>query len=107
MTGKHMNFIPLTETNVNNFIGKKIEFTAPGYEKNRDYRGVVIIRSVDMSKHNPIECDCISGDDLRFAFLDDHGLGTADGGKTYHIVDGNRCFSYSDAYREVFVAVCE
>ena len=98
---KIMKYIPLTEANVNDFIGKKIEFTAEN-----DYRGVAIIKSVDMSLHNPIQCECVSGDDLRFAFLDDHGLETTDGGNTYHIIDGNRCFSYSDAYREIFVAVC-
>ena len=97
-----MKYIPLTETNVNDFINKKIEFTAEG-----NYRGVAVIKTVDMNQHNPLTCECVSGDDLRFAFLDDHGLETTNGGKTYHIVDGPRCFSYSDGYREVFVTVCE
>lgn len=98
-------YLPLTETNVKDLIGKKVEFTAEGY--NRDYRGVAIIKSVDMNRRNPIECECVSGDDLRFAFLDEHGLETTDGGNTYHIIDNNHCFSYSDSYREIFVSVCE
>ena len=97
-----MKYIPLTEENVQEFINKKIEFTAEG-----NYRGVAVIKTVDMNQHNPLTCECVSGDDLRFAFLDDHGLETTNGGKTYHIVDGPRCFSYSDGYREVFVTVCE
>lgn len=100
-------YFPLNETNVKNFIGKKIEFTANGYEANGDYRGVAIIKSVDLTKFNPIECECISGDDLHFAILDNHGLETTDNGNTYHIVDHDRCFSYSDLDREVFVTVCE
>ena len=100
-----MNYVPLTECNINDYIGKEIEFTAEGYKGNGDYHGVAIIKSVDMSKRFPIECERISGDDLRFAFLDDHGLGTTDGGNTYHIIEGSRCFSYSDAYREVFVSL--
>ena len=72
-----------------------------------NYRGVAIIKSVDLTKFNPIECECISGDDLHFAILDNHGLETTDNGNTYHIVDHDRCFSYSDLDREVFVTVCE
>lgn len=98
---------PLTESNVKDFIGKKVEFTAEGYCANGDYRGIAIIKSVDMSKRNPIECECLEGDDLRYAFLDDHGLETTDGGNTYHIVPQDKCFSYSDGYREVFIKVCE
>jgi len=102
-----MKYIPLTESNVKNFIGKKIEFTASSDSANGNYRGVVVIQSVDMTKRNPITCECVSGDDLRYAFLDNHGLETTDGGETYHIVDVDRCFSYSDGYREVFFRVCE
>lgn len=100
-------FTPLTETNAKDFIGKKVEFTAEGYSANGNYRGVAVIKSVDMTQRFPIECECISGDDLRYAFLDNHGIETTDGGNTYHIVYHDRCFSYSDSYREVFVQVCE
>lgn len=100
-----MKYIPLTETNVHDYVGKKIEFTAEGGEGNGNYRGVAIIKSVDMEKKFPLECECISGDDLRFAFLDNHGLSTKDDGHTYQMTDSDRCFSYSDAYREVFVSL--
>lgn len=98
-------YIPLTEQNIQEFIGKTIGFAAEGY--NRNYQGVVLIKSVDMSQKNPISCEVISGDDLQYAFLDDHGLITADGGETYQLTKEFRCFSYSDSYREVFVRVCE
>lgn len=99
-------YTPLTEANVKDFIGKKIAFTAEGYRHN--YRGIAIIKSVDMSLHNPLECDTLYGDDLSLAFLDDHGLETKDGGETYQLVNGgDKCFSYSDGYREVFIRVCE
>lgn len=97
----------LNEKNVNSLIGKKIEFRAPAYEHNSPYHGLAIIKSVDYSKHNPIECECISGDNLRYAFLDNHGLSTKDGGETYQVVDKPRCFSYSDGDREVAIRICE
>lgn len=102
-----MKYIPLTEKNVQDFINKKIEFTAEGDSANGNYRGVSIIKAVDMSKHNPLTCECVSGDDLRFAFLDDHGLVTKNGGETYRVCEEPRCFSYSDGCREIFVRVCE
>lgn len=100
-------YFPLTETNVKDFIGKKVEFTAEGYSANGNYHGVAVIKSVDLTKRFPIECECVSGDNLHLAILDDHGLETTDGGNTYHIVDHDKCFSFSDLYREVFVTVCE
>lgn len=96
----------LTETNVFELIGKRVEFRAPSASENRPYHGVSIINSVYMSKRNPIECTFIEGDDLKFAFLDDHGLESTDGGETYHAAEANRCFSYSDGYREVSVRIC-
>lgn len=96
-------FEPLTKENVNTFIGKKIAFNAPGYETR--YEGVAIIKSVDYSNHNPLECECISGDDLSYAFLDIHGLVSYDGGETYRITNENTCFSYSDGDREIFVKI--
>lgn len=98
-------YIPLTELNIKNLISETIEFTAEGYGTN--YRGVVHITSIDMSQRNPISCEVIKGDDLQYAFLDDHGLETHDGGTTYQICSGPKCFSYSDSYREVFFRVCE
>lgn len=100
-------FIFLTETNISYFFDKKIEFRAPSSRDNHPYRGITIIRSVDYTKDRPIVCDWLTSDDLSYARLDDHGLSTVDGGETYQIVDGNRCFSYSDRYREVEVRICE
>ena len=97
----------LTEKNIDSLIGKKVEFRAPSYEYNRPYYGIAIIKAVDYKKKKPIECESISGDDLKFAFLDNHGLSTKDGGETYQMIDKPRCFSYSDGDREVAVRICE
>lgn len=97
----------LTQTNVSELIGKKVEFRAPCATGNTPYHGVAVIRSVDFGRHNPIECTCISGDDLHYAFLDNHGLETTDGGETYRMTNRDFCFSYSDQYREVEVRICE
>lgn len=98
-------FIPLSKSNIGSIIGKKIQWIAEGY--NRPYQGIDIIRYVDYSKHNPIISDCISGDDLRFAFLDNHGLISKNGGQTYQATRHDFCFSYSDSYHEIFFAICE
>ncbi len=97
-------YTALTDANISEFIGKRIEFTAEGYSS--PYRGEAIIHSVDYSKQFPLECTAISGDDLRFAFLDKYGMESTDGGKSYRISDKNRVFCYSDSYREIFVRVC-
>ena len=99
------NFVALTDANVSDFIGKKVEFTAEGYMM--QYRGVAVINSVDYSNRKPLNCTHVSGDDLSFAFLDTYGLETSDGGETYGFSDKNRVFCYSDSYREVFVKICE
>lgn len=98
-------FQPMTESIINTLVGKKIEWTSEAYHG--AYRGVAIIRSIDYSKHNPITCDCISGDDLKFAFLDNHGLESKNGGKTYNATKNDFCFSYSDNDREIFFRECE
>lgn len=102
---KTTEFQPMTESIINDLINKKIEWTAEAYRG--VYRGVAVVRSVDFSKHNPITCDCISGDDLKYAFLDDHGLESKDGGNTYTMTKTDFCFSYSDGDREVFFRECE
>ena len=98
-------YVVLTDANVAEFIGKKIEFTAEGYMM--EYRGVAVINSVDYSDRKPLKCTNVSGDDLSFAFLDKYGMETSDGGETYHMCDKNRVFCYSDSYREIFVKFCE
>lgn len=95
------NFYPLLKENANDLIGKKIEFVAEGY--NKPYKGVAIIKSVDLSQDKPLLCECIAGDDLRFAFLDDHGIETSDGGETFQLTKSVTSFSYSDSYREILV----
>lgn len=102
---KTLNYYLLTKENVFDFLGKKVEFTAESYEHNLPYRGTAIITAIDFSKEFPISCECLSGDDLRFAFLDDHGLETSDGGDSYQISNTCTCFSYSDRYREIFIAI--
>lgn len=102
---KTTEFQPMTESIINTLVGKKIEWTAEAHHG--VYRGVAIIRSIDYSKHNPITCDCISGDDLKFAFLDNHGLTSKNGGQTYQATCDDFCFSYSDSYREIFFVICE
>lgn len=97
------DYYPLTKENIMDLIGKKVEFTAEAYEGNSTYRGIAIISAVDYSKKNPISCECISGDDLKFAFLDDHGLTTDNNGLTYQLTKECTSFSYSDSYREIFV----
>ena len=99
------DFFFLTENNVKSIIGKKIEFIAPGY-KDECYKGIATINSVDISKRNPILCTYESGDNLKYAVLDNHGLKTDDG-EIYHFIDNDRCFSYSDTFREIRVRVCE
>ena len=46
------NFVALTDANVSDFIGKKVEFTAEGYMM--QYRGVAVINSVDYSNRKPL-----------------------------------------------------
>lgn len=98
-----METIFLSENNVNEFIGKVITWTAESGQS-KPYRGVAIIKSIDMSKHNPLECETIEGDDLRFAFLDNHGLKKVSDGR-FTTCSENKCFSYSDSFREI--EICE
>ena len=79
----------LTTENVESLIGKKIRFTAPAYRMNKDYEGVCIIKSVDYANRKPLKCECLEGDDLSYAFLEDYGT--------------PRSFAYTDSGRTVFV----
>lgn len=100
-------FNPLTVSSVEEVIGKIIEWRAPAYSANFPYSGKAIIESVELNKHNPLSCKIIEGDELHFAFLDNHGLSTKDNGDTYQATETDFCFSLSDNYREVFYRVCE
>ena len=83
----------LTTENVESLIGKKIRFTAPAYRMNKDYEGVCIIKSIDYAHRNALECECLEGDDLSYAFLEDYGT--------------PRSFAYTDSGRTVFVEEVE
>lgn len=63
----------LTKKNVHNFIGKQITFTANGHNANGRYSGTAVIKDVDLSKSHPIICEIISGDNLKYAFIDMDG----------------------------------
>lgn len=67
-------FYFLTEQNVTELIGKRIEFRAPGAWENGNYGGVAVIKAVDLNQRFPLTVEHVSGDDLKYAFLDDHGL---------------------------------
>lgn len=88
--------------NIKELIDTTIRWTAPAYEGNGVYKGIALIKGVDFSKKRAIIVETIEGDDLSYAFLDNHGLSTKDGGETYQMTDNNFCFSYSDSFREVF-----
>lgn len=62
----------LTKSNIKDFVGKEITFTVNGYDSQR-YSGVVIITDVDFSQRYPISCQRVSGDDLKYAFIDMDG----------------------------------
>lgn len=96
------DIIFLSESNLASFIGKKIQWRAPSAQE-EPYTGVAIIKAVDLSKHRPLTVETISGDDLSYAFLDDHGMEyNADKG-WWTCCRENRVLSYSDGYREVTV----
>lgn len=100
-------FYFLTEQNVTELIGKRIEFRAPGAWENGNYGGVAVIKAVDLNQRFPLTVEHVSGDDLKYAFLDDHGLEPLADGKGWGMTAGPRCFSYSDQFREVEVRPCE
>lgn len=100
----------LNEENVNELIGKKVKWTAEAYEHNRRYNGVDIIKSVDLSKHRPLETEVISGDNLGYAYLERYGLEPAPGisDTAYRLSkEAPRCFTYSDDFREVEICDVE
>lgn len=86
----------MTVSNVTGLIGKKIRWYAPAYKHNKPYTGVAIITSVDVTKHKPITCAVLEGDELFYAFVDD-----------YDFHEGIKCISYSDSYRNVTFEIIE
>lgn len=102
---QNKKFKPLTVSSAAEVIGKIIEWHAPAYFANFPYTGRAIIESIDLNKRHPLSCKIIEGDDLHFAFLDNHGLSTSDNGET--ATETDFCFSFSDYDRQVFYRVCE
>lgn len=97
------DIIFLNESNLATFVGKKIRWSAPS-EQEYPYSGVAVIKAVDLTKHRPLTVETISGDDLKYAFLDDHGMKyDEEHGWWTSCCKGDRVLSYSDGYREVTV----
>lgn len=95
---------PLTKSNVESLVGRTIEWTAEGY--NRNYGGKCVILSVDFSHHNPLTVETISGDNLSFAYLQATGLKSVDGTENRYVLDKNeQSFTYSDDFREVMFKI--
>lgn len=88
----------LNQENVLSLIGKKVKWTAEGY--NRPYSGTDIIEAVDFSKHNPLTTKVIDGDNLAFAYLEVFGLEETETGFTISHKQP-KVFTYSDDFREV------
>lgn len=94
----------LNMENASDLIGKKVTWTAEGY--NKRYSGKCLVKSVDFSKRNPLETEVIFGDNLDYAYLEGFGLKEENG---KYAIDTNapKVFTYSDDFREVEVCAVE
>lgn len=105
----------LNVENVKSLIGKRIKWCAEAYIGNRPYGGEAIIREVSDGEkripygsiHNTLKCETISGDDLRYAFVDRYGLKEERDGCWTCAEDAPRVYCYSDSYREVEIISVE
>lgn len=109
-----MNTFFLNAANAQMLKGKKITWRAEAYSANRDYEGVCVIRDVkdgsvrkDSMIVGTLECETISGDDLRYAFIADYGLKEGSPGHWECSNDVARVYCYSDLYREVEIISVE
>lgn len=94
----------LNEKNVQELVGKKVTWKAPGYEK--QYCGTDIVKSVDFKRRFPIVTEVVTGDNLRYAYLENFGLVKT----SYGIVvspTAPSAFTYTDDYREVEIISVE
>lgn len=82
----------LTVNNAKSLEGKIIKWEAPGYYANGKYMGVAKIIAIDLSKRQPIESETISGDNLKYAFINRDDEGT--------LLSKGLCFSDADRYVE-------
>jgi hypothetical protein len=104
-TGKNNMRTPLTVNKLQKLVGKTISWEAEAASGNSTYKGIATITNIDIEAKRPIQSNIISGDNLAFAFVDNHGLTTSNEGKTYQVSKENEsdyCLSYSDSYREIF-----
>lgn len=84
----------LTIKNITSLIGKKIKWSAGGY-KGQNSDGVAIIKSVDLSKKQPLVCQnikMVSACKLDYAFHEYHGKSFGDKELSYG--DGGRFISF-------------
>lgn len=102
--------IPLIKSILLILVGKTISWESESGKGNSGYNGICIITDVDLESSRPIKSETISGDNLKFAFVDSHGLVSENNGKTYQLNKENEedyCLSYSDSYREIFYEILE
>lgn len=105
----------LNVENAKSLVGKRITWFAEAYDWNRPYGGEAIIREVSEGEkrnpygtiHNTLKCETISGDDLRYAFVDRYGLKEDSDGCWRCAEDAPRVYCYSDSYREVEIISME
>ncbi len=104
----------LNATNAHMLEGKKITWRAEAYSANRGYEGVCVIHAVrdgrvrkDSMIVETLECETISGDDLRYAFIADYGIKETSPGHWECSNDVPRVYCYSDLYREVEIISVE
>lgn len=60
-------FEEITKENIQSFVGNKIEWKAPAGKGNEPYTGIAIVKSIT---DNKIDAECLSGDNLNYAFWD-------------------------------------
>ena len=102
----------LDTKNIKSLVGKRIRWSADGYEPNNPHGGVAIIRQVsegDKDKYgvvrHTINCETISGDDLDYAIVAPWGI-VEDNGRL--IFSRTPCvYCYTDLYREIYVTEVE
>ena len=85
---KEQEFQELAFVLLESLVGKTIEWRAPASRENHPYSGIDKIVSLDKDNpRRPLVCECIEGDELKYAFVDD--------------MMRNEFMSYSDSYRVV------
>lgn len=91
----------LTKENVEQFIGKRIQFESESYSANAPVRDEDTIIAVDYSKHNPLTTE--NGSDLQYAFVEDYGIEYIPEKDAFRYKEGLHSFCIGDSDREVIV----